>query len=238
MPIAQTYEAKLYAPLFFASREGHLVEADRYISSTALSHAIGYKYGNLEKPYVLTGDEAVSPSYDHLRQLSFFVSDAEPLNVSISERTFRSTTYTSERNVISTDEEIAELFGNSKGVPQKAGKSQAGWHKVREYVGAEPGSKYQFTVFSENEELPEKLRFRLGIGRTGEIIAEQVEKADTVAVNKFLLERVHEIDEEQLMEVLKKSDEYRKGNDPRLHRFVGVDTDYFEERFLPELDSE
>lgn len=234
----KTYRATLHSPMFFASREGRVTETSKFISSTALSHALGYKYGGLEKPYILLGEEATTPSYDHLKQLPFIVSEAEPVDVSITERTFRSTTYTAERSITTTDEEVANLLGNTKGVPEKAGKSMAGWHKVREYVGASPGSEYQFTVIDPDDNLPDKLRFRIGINRTGEITASRTQKADSLALNKFILENVYNLDNNQLMDIMSHSDSYQKGTDPRLHRFNGVDTEYIETELLPKLTEE
>lgn len=220
-----TYRAKLYTPMFFASREGSVTETSSYISSTALSHAIGYKYANLKKPYVLIGEEAENPDYSHLGDLPCFITEAKPTSVSITEKTFRSTTYTSERNIISTDEDVARMLGNTKGVPERIGKSMSGWHRVREYVGAEPGSEYEFTVFGDID-LPEKLRFRIGIGRSGEMVCRKMQQSDTVALNEFLLREVHELDDDDLMDILKNCESYERGSDPRMNRFVGVEMDY------------
>lgn len=222
--------------MFFASREGHMTETSKYIASTALSHAIGYRYAKLEKPYIMIGSEAENPSYQHLSNLPFIVSDAEPIDVSISENTFRSTTYTAERNITSTDEDVARYMGNTKGVPQRAGKSMSGWHRVREYVGAEPDSTYQFTLFGDVDSLPDKLRFRIGIGRSGEMISEQTEDADKVTLSEFLLKNVYNLDKNDLMEVMQNCDAYEKDTDPRLHRFVNVDTQYVEEEIMDKIE--
>jgi CRISPR-associated protein Csc1 len=231
-----TYRAKLYTPMFFASREGRVTETSRYISSTALSHAIGYRYAALEKPYIQIGEESENPSYSHLKDLPIFVTEAEPVDVSITEKTFRSTTYTSERNITSTDEDVAKMMGNTKGVPERAGKSMSGWHRVREYVGAEPGSEYEFTIFTDGVEIPDRIRFRIGIGRTGEMVAERTTESDNVAINEYLLSEVYGLSDDELMNVLKNCESYERGTDPRLNRFVDVDMNYIKSELIEKIE--
>jgi CRISPR-associated protein Csc1 len=77
----------------------------------------------------------------------------------------------------------------------------------------------------------------MGIKRTGEFRAQKMDSpAETVTLNKFLLESVYEaIDETSTAELLENASSYRRGNDPRLHHFIQVDREWFEANLLDEL---
>ncbi|PGF17195.1 hypothetical protein CP556_14490 [Natrinema sp. CBA1119] len=231
--IEQTYEAQLYAPLFYSSAEGRSVRTQPMLSATALMHAIGYRYCGLEKRYALVGDDATSPSYDHLRELPLFVSDMRPVAVKADERTFRSTDYRSERHFTTADPNVAEQVTGGKSVPEVLERSGAGWQTIRRYHGLSPGSKFEFTVWSD-EPLPERPSFRMGIGQTGEFRASETD-LNQLVLNEFLLEEVYDLPTETLSELLERSDSFKRGNDPRLQHFVGVDPKYARETIIPEL---
>lgn len=231
--IERTYEAQLYAPLFYSSAEGRSVRTQPMLSATALMHALGYRYCGLEKRYMLVGDDATSPSYDHLRELPLFVSDMRPVAVKADERTFRSTDYRSERHFTTADPDVAEQVTGGKSVPEILERSGAGWQTIRRYHGLSPGSTFKFTVWSD-EPLPQRPSFRMGIGQTGEFRASETD-LDQLALNKFLLEEVYDLSTEILSELLERSDSFKRGNDPRLQHFVGVDPEYARETVIPEV---
>ncbi len=210
----QTYRAKLHSPLFYSSSEGTEIRTSKILSSTALTHALGYNYRDLEKRYALTGEESTEPDYSHLNDLDLIVSDMKPLNASISEKTFRTTDYRSERN-------ITLMEGSNYKIPKYLSDTRAAWHTIRNYVGIEPGAEYEFTVWSE-EPLPDTLRFEMGIKRSGEITAEKVEGTETVHLNLFMLKNVYGLSEEQLQEVNETEVEFERGNDPRLQHLKNV----------------
>jgi CRISPR-associated protein Csc1 len=106
--IEQTYEARLYAPLFYSSSEGRSIRTEPMLSATALMHALGYRYFGLEKRYALVGEETTDPSYNHLREMPAFVTDMRPISVDAGERTFRSTDYRSERHFTTADPDVAK----------------------------------------------------------------------------------------------------------------------------------
>jgi len=231
--IERTYEAQLYAPLFYSSAEGRSIRTQPMLSATALMHAIGYRYCGLEKRYALVGDDATSPSYDHLRKLSLFVSDMRPVTVKTDERTFRSTDYRSERHFTTADPDVAEKVTGGKSVPEVLERSGAGWQTIRRYHGLSPGSVFEFTVWSD-EPLPERPSFRMGIGQTGEFRASETD-LDQLVLNEFLLEEVYDLPTETLSELLERSDSFKRGNDPRLQHFIGVDPKYARETIIPEV---
>lgn len=231
--IEQTYEAKLYAPLFYSSVEGRSIRTQPMLSATALMHAIGYRYYGLEKRYALVGAEATSPSYDHLRDLPLFVSDMRPITVRADEQTFRSTDYRSERHFTTADPDVAKQVTGGKSVPEVLERSGAGWQTIRRYQGLSPGSTFEFTVWSE-EPLPPHPSFRMGSQQTGEFRATETE-LDQLVLNKFLLEEVYDLPKETLHELLEESKSFERGNDPRLQHFVGVDAEYARETVIPEV---
>jgi len=231
--IEQTYEAQLYAPLFYSSAEGRSIRTQPMLSATALMHAIGYRYCGLEKRYALVGEEATSASYDHLRDLPLFVSDMRPIAVKANERTFRSTDYRSERHFTTADDDVADQVTGGKSVPEILERSGAGWQTIRRYQGLSPGSTFEFTVWSE-EPLPGRPSFRMGIGQTGEFRATEA-GLDQLVLNKYLLEEVYDLPTETLTELLDRSDTFERGNDPRLQHFVGVDPEYARETIVPEV---
>lgn len=231
--IERTYEAQLYAPLFYSSTEGRSIRTQPMLSATALMHALGYRYYGLEKRYALTGTDATSPSYDHLRTLPLFVSDMRPIAVEVDERTFRSTDYRSERHFTTADPEVAEKVTGGKSVPEVLERSGAGWQTIRRYTGLSPGSTFEFTVWSE-EPLPERPSFRMGIQQTGEFRAAESD-LDQLVLNKFLLKEVYDLSTEELSDLLEHSDSFKRGDDPRLQHFVGVDAGYARENIVPKV---
>jgi len=210
----QTYRAKLHSPLFYSSSEGTEIRTSKILSSTALTHALGYDYGGLEKRYSLTGEEATEPDYSHLHELNMYVTDMRPLKANISEKTFRTTDYRSERN-------ITLMEGSNYKIPDYLSNTRAAWHTIRNYVGIEPGAEYEFTVWSE-EPLPDTLRFRMGIKKSGEFKAEKVEDSESVILNLFLLKNAYDISEETLRSVTSSSPDFERGNDPRLQHLKDV----------------
>ncbi len=210
----QTYRAKLHSPLFYSSSEGTEIRTSKILSSTALTHALGYNYRNMEKRYSLKGEEATEPDYSHLLNLDIFVSDMKPTEASISEKTFRTTDYRSERN-------ITLMEGSNYKIPEYLSNTRAAWHTIRNYVGIEPGAEYEFTVWSE-EPLPDTLRFRMGIKQSGEFKAEKIEETETVYLNLFMLKNVYELDEEDLSELTGPEIDFERGNDPRLQHLKNV----------------
>lgn len=231
--IERTYEARLYAPLFYSSAEGRSIRTDPMLSATALTHALGYRYFGLEKRYALTGRETTEPSYDHLRELPVFVTDMRPVTVDASERTFRSTDYRSERHFTTNDPEVAKRVTGKKSVPEILERSGTAWQTIRNYQGLAPGSTFEFTVWS-GDPLPDQPSFRMGIKQTGEFRARETD-LDQIVLNKYLLEEVYGLSNERLNDLLEKSDSFRRGNDPRLQHFVGADPEYVREQLLPEV---
>ncbi|ODR80896.1 hypothetical protein BG842_13945 [Haladaptatus sp. W1] len=231
--IERTYEAQLYAPLFYSSTEGRSIQTEPTLSATALMHALGYRYFELEKRYALTGVETTEPSYDHLRELPLFVTDMRPIAVDAGERTFRSTDYRSERHFTTNDPEVAKRVAGKKSVPEILERSGAAWQTIRNYQGISPGSTFEFTVWSA-EPLPTRPSFRMGIKQTGEFRAQESELKQLV-LNKYLLENVYDLSTEQLKHLLEESESFRRGNDPRLQHFVGTNPTYVREHVLPEV---
>lgn len=235
---SHSYEARLHGPLFYGSKEGSVIETDPTVSATALMHAIGYEYYELEKAFVLTGEAATTPAYERLRSLPFFVSEMTPVMVDAGERTFRTTSYATERTIVSQDVSVGEyLVGSKSPVPRRIEGSNAGWHKIREYVGLSPGSTFQFTLWCPPDaNPPRELGFRTGIKRTGEVRAtKQAEGHDLVALNHYLLTEVYDLDEELLAELLENSREFRRGNDVRTNRFLEADREWVDEHLAPAL---
>lgn len=225
----QTYRAKLFTPLFYSSSEGQEIKTSKILSSTALTHALGYKYDKLEKRYVETGDEATDPSYGYLKELDLFVSDMTPEdNVEISETTFRSTDYRAERNFTTDKRKVSQKVYDeerdrtySKSVPELIERSGSSWQTVRNYIGIKPGAEFIFTVWSE-EELPEEISFRMGIGLTGEITAEKVGEAEKTTLNLFMLKNIFEISDKEIQDSVTKETIYERRNDPRLQHLKNM----------------
>lgn len=236
--VSRTYTATLHAPLFYGSKEGSVIETEPTVAATALMHALGYQYYNLEKAFVLRGDNATTPAYERLRSLPFFVSEMVPKAVDATERTFRTTSYATERTITSQDPNVGKyLVGSKNPVPRRIEGSNAGWHKIRKYVGLSPGSTFQFTVWAPEAEVPpEELGFRAGIKRTGEFRAHLSERvSDTIALNHYLLKEVYELDSGRISGLLENSREFRRGNDVRTSRFLGVDKDWFDEHLVSDF---
>lgn len=231
--IEQTFEAMLYAPLFYSSSEGRAIRTQPTLSSTALMHALGYRYFGLEKRYAELGDSATSPDYSHLRDAPFFVTDMRPVAVQVDERTFRSTDYRSERHFTTNDTDIAKQITGDKSIPAILENSGAAYQTIRNYVGITPGSTFEFTIWSD-EELPRRPFFRMGIKQTGEFRAQTAE-LDTLVLNKYLLSEVYDLPEDLLGSLMEHSQSFNRGNDPRLQHFVGCDPEFVRERILPEV---
>jgi len=231
--IEQTFEATLYAPLFYSSSEGRAIRTQPTLSATALMHALGYRYFGLEKRYAELGDDATTPDYSHLADAPFFVTDMRPIAVEMDERTFRSTDYRSERHFTTNDTELAAQVGGSKSVPSILEDSGAAYQTIRNYLGITPGSTFEFTVWSD-QQLPQRPFFRMGIKQTGEFRAQETD-LDTLVLNKYLLSEVYELPEEVLAEVMTRSSTFRRGNDPRLQHFVDVEPSFVRDRIIPEV---
>lgn len=231
--IEQTFEAMLYAPLFYSSSEGRAIRTQPTLSATALMHALGYRYFGMEKRYAEIGDQATEPDYSHLAEAPFFVTDMRPVVVETDERTFRSTDYRSERHFTTNDMDLARQVEGTKSVPAILENSGAAYQTIRNYIGVTPGSTFEFTVWSEDG-LVESPFFRMGIKQTGEFRA-TVSETDTLILNKYLLSEVYGLDEELLTELMERSSSFRRGNDPRLQHFVGPEPDYVKERIIPEV---
>lgn len=231
--IERTFEATLYAPLFYSSSEGRAIRTQPTLSATALMHALGYRYFGIEKRYAELGAEATTPDYSHLKDTPFFVTDMRPVAVQTDERTFRSTDFRSERHFTTNDPEIADLVAGTKSVPEILENSGAAYQTMRNYVGLSPGSTFEFTVWSDDD-LPQRPFFRMGIKQTGEFRAVPSE-LETLVLNKYLLSEVYDLDDELLASLLEHSHSFKRGNDPRLQHFVGVDPDFVRDRVLPEV---
>ncbi|AXR77498.1 hypothetical protein [Natrarchaeobaculum sulfurireducens] len=231
--IEQTFEATLYAPLFYSSSEGRAIRTQPTLSATALMHALGYRYFGMEKRYAELGDEATSPDYSHLADTSFFVTDMRPVAVQTDERTFRSTDFRSERHFTTNDPDIADQVAGTKSVPSVLENSGAAYQTMRNYVGITPGSTFEFTVWSEDE-LPDRPFFRMGIKQTGEIRA-KTSDLDTLVLNKYLLSEVYGLSDELLAKLMERSQSFKRGNDPRLQHFVGPDPGFVRDWILPEV---
>ena len=231
--IERTYEARLYAPLFYSSSEGRSIRTQPTLSATALMHALGYRYFGLEKRYAQLGDDATAPDYSYLTDLPFFVTDMRPLTVEADERTFRSTDYRSERHFTTTDDDVAKRISGKKDVPEVLGTSGAAWQTIRNYLGIAPGSTFEFTIWSDDP-LPKRPFFRMGIKQTGEFRASE-RSLDTIVLNKFLLSKVYGLPENTLTELMERSASFRRGNDPRLQHFVGVEPEFVRDRVVPEV---
>lgn len=233
--IEQTFEATLYAPLFYSSSEGRAIRAQPTLSATALMHALGYRYFGMEKRYAERGDEATTPDYSHLAEAPFFVSDMRPISVEVGERTFRSTDYRSERHFTTNDPDLAEQIAGSgsKSIPEILEDSGAAYQTIRNFIGLSPGSTFEFTVWSQDG-LPPDPFFRMGIKQTGEFRSRETD-LDTLVLNKYLLSEVYELDEAVLADLMANSSSFERGNDPRLQHFVGVDPDYARNQIVPEV---
>lgn len=231
----RTFEATLYAPLFYSSSEGRAIRTQPTLSATALMHALGYRYFGMERRYAEFGDEAVTPDYSHLTEAPFFVSDMRPVAVETDERTFRSTDYRSERHFTTNDKNLAERVAGkgAKSIPRILEDSGAAYQTIRHYIGLSPGSTFEFTVWSE-EEIPSNPFFRMGIKQTGEFRARE-SNLDSLVLNKYLLSEVYGLGDETLTELIERSSSFKRGNDPRLQHFVGVDPEYARDHVVPEV---
>lgn len=233
--IEQTYEATLYAPLFYSSSEGRAIRTQPLLSATALMHALGYRYFGLEKRYAETGADATTPDYSHLAETDFFVSDMRPVAVDTGERTFRSTDFRSERHFTTNDRDLARRINNTDSMPAILENSGSAYQTIRNYLGLAPGSVFEFTIWAEDElTLPDQPFFRMGIKQTGEFRATPSE-SDSVVLNKYLLDEVYNLDAETLGEVTANADKFERGNDPRLQHFVGVPAEHAQELVKTEV---
>lgn len=234
--VSHSYTATLHAPLFYGSKEGSVIETEPTVAATALMHALGYEHYGLEKAFLLRGEDATTPAYERLRSLPFFVSEMVPDAVDATERTFRTTSYATERTITSQDVTVGEfLVGSKNPVPRRIEGSNAGWHRMREYVGLAPGSTFQFTVWAlEKDPPPQELGFRVGIKRTGEVRARKIDEPnDAVSLNHYLLTEVYNLDTEVVSALLERSRAFRRGNDIRTSRFLGVDKAWVDDELAP-----
>lgn len=233
--IEQTFEATLYAPLFYSSSEGRSIRTQPTLSATALMHALGYRYFGMERRYAELGKEATTPDYSHLKDAPFFVSDLRPIAVETDERTFRSTDYRSERHFTTNDKELAEQIAGTgaKSIPSILEDSGAAYQTIRNYIGISPGSTFEFTIWS-HDGLSAPPFFRMGIKQTGEFRARETD-LDTLVLNKYLLSEVYDLEGEILTALLEESSSFKRGNDPRLQHFVGADPEYVRESVIPEV---
>lgn len=233
--IERSFEATLYAPLFYSSSEGRAIRTQPTLSATALMHALGYRYFGLEKRYAELGDEATTPDYTHLAATDFFVTDMRPVAVETDERTFRSTDYRSERHFTTNDSDLARQVADTKSVPAILENSGAAYQTIRNYIGISPDSTFEFTVWCEDElEIPDAPFFRMGVKQTGEFRAKST-STESVILNKFLLSEVYGLSDSLLTELTEQCASFRRGNDPRLQHFVGVDPEFAREQILPEI---
>ena len=233
--IEQTFEATLYAPLFYSSSEGRAIRTQPTLSATALMHALGYRYFDMERRYAEFGDEATTPDYSHLVEAPFFVSDMRPIAVETDERTFRSTDYRSERHFTTNDNDLAEQIAGkgAKSIPSILEDSGAAYQTIRNYIGLSPGSTFEFTIWS-HDGLSSTPFFRMGVKQTGEFRARETE-LNTLVLNKYLLSEVYAVSDTTLTELMEESASFRRGNDPRLQHFVGADPEFARENILPEV---
>lgn len=220
----KTYTATVVGPIFYSSIEGEVIKTDKFLSSTALSYALGYKLEQLDKHYVLTGDSSTKPDYSPIEDLPFFTSDLVPIDVSVDEHTYRSFDYV-EYNITTGERDIAEdMNGDFKySFPKIKNKSSPGWQEQQWLTGISVGSTYRFTVWSDIE-LPDELRFEMGINRTGYIVAESEDSSpDTTALNEYLLKEIYNLPKEDVGQLLANGASYYAANDPRISRYSNVD---------------
>jgi len=74
----------------------------------------------------------------------------------------------------------------------------------------------------------------MGIKQTGEFRAEPVE-LDTLVLNKYLLSEVYDLSDELLTNLVEHSQGFKRGNDPRLQHFVGVEPKFVRDQVLSEV---
>jgi CRISPR-associated protein Csc1 len=241
----KTYQATLHTPLFYSSSEGVLVSADRILGSTALTYALAYNLGLIEKHYFLYGDEAFNHQYHELADIGLFVSDGRPINVSFKEETFKSTEYLSERSLTVT---VPSGAGGEKGDMGRFSKTDPKWmgsdspasiKKVRRYIGLAPGSTFEFTVWSK-EQIPDDLFLTVGIRRSGELRAKKTKTADKVCLNLYMLKEVYGIVDEinqdkriNLMDIYNASGKLVRGSDSRKQHFIDVDAGFCNDKIIP-----
>lgn len=233
--IEQTFKATLYTPLFYSSSEGRSIRTQPTLSATALMHALGYRYFDMEKRYAEIGQRATSADYSHLAEAPFFVTDMRPIAVEADERTFRSTDYRSERHFTTNDKGLAEQVAGkgSKSIPSILEDSGAAYQTIRHYIGLSPGSTFEFTIWSDGS-IPDRPFFRMGVKQTGEFRACGSD-TDEFVLNKFLLSEVYELSDDLLTELMANSTTFKRGNDPRLQHFIGSDPDFVREHIIPEV---
>lgn len=238
----KTYLATLHSPLFYSSSEGVIISADKILGSTALTYALAYNLGILEKRYFLQKEESVNHNYRELKELNLFVSDGKPLNVNFTEGTFKSTEYLSERSITVTVPAGAK--GNmgrfKKTDPKLMGSdSPALISKVRRYVGLAPQSTFEVTIWSKYS-LPDSIFLTLGIRRSGELRLICTEPTKKVYLNAYMLKEVYDFGENSidknktsLLDIYKASNNFIRGSDYRKQHFLDVDTRFVNEKIIP-----
>lgn len=240
-----TYQATLHSPIFYSSTEGALISADRILSSTALTYSLAYNLGLLDKRYFLLGDEAINHNYIELADTGIFVSDGKPLDVSFKEETFKSTEYLSERSLTVTVPSGAsgnkgDLGRFTKTDPPRMGSaSPAPIHKMRRYIGLAPGSRFEFTVWS-NHVLPDDILLTLGIRRSGELRLKKTKVAEKVHLNMYMLREVYGIDEMAtenkkvgLFDIYNASGKIVRGSHPTKQHILDVDMKFVNNNLIP-----
>jgi CRISPR-associated protein Csc1 len=231
--VPTTYHATLTGPLFYSSNEGRVIETQTTISATALMHALGYTLRDidLKKRYVQHGDTATETDYSHLEPLSLVATDMTPISADVGERTIKNTPQ-AESKFITDEESIAEQLPNrsNEAYPDRLGVVTAGWKRYREFMGVSPGSTYRFTLWTPGGmSLPDELRFRMGIKRTGTFTATKADTlSETVTLNAFLMSTVYD-DPVPPANILANGDSYQKGNDPRLTHYRDVDREWLDD---------
>ena len=222
-----------------------MVSADSILGSTALTYALAYTLGLIEKHYFLYGDEAFNHQYHELASIGLFVSDARPINVSFKEETFKSTEYLSERSLTVT---VPSGAGAEKGDMGRFTKTDPRWmgsdspasiKKVRRYIGLAPGSTFEFTVWSK-EPLPDDLLLTLGIRRSGELRAKKSKLAKKVYLNLYMLKEVYGISDGSsgdqglnLIDIYNASEKLVRGSDSRKLHLLDVDIDFCNNKIIP-----
>lgn len=238
----KTYLATLHSPLFYSSSEGVIISADKILGSTALTYALAYNLGILEKRYFLQKEESVNHDYRELKELNLFVSDAKPLNVNFTEETFKSTEYLSERSITVTVSAGAKgHMGRFKKTDPKlmGSDSPALISKVRRYIGLAPQSTFEVTVWSKGS-LPDDIFLTLGIRRSGELRLKSTKIAEKVCLNAYMLKEVYDFSENpidknktSLLDIYKASGNFIRGSDYRKQHFLDVNVRFINEKIIP-----
>lgn len=231
------YKLTVKEPIFYSSRDGNIIRTAKMIGSTAIMHALGYKFSpNLEEKFVNIGKSFSEPNYEHLQNIGFYTTDAKPLNVKVNERTIRNTPYMAETGITiqadqtETDIEINEKYASSKGFPKTQHTSKATDHQIRQFLGISPTSELELTIWDFENIIPDNFSFRCGIDRSGFVSCSRdnnTSKKQTI--NKFLLDKFNA--KNVILELIEDHTLVKRG-DPRLHHFKEVPNSKFENKFI------